>query len=92
MGDSLIGASVRDFKEFCKKNDKEYLVLIVCGDHSWHLGEQGTYAKFAAYENSSHTSIIALSSDKKKFPAGKVVDDYVEYVDILPTLISVNRI
>ncbi len=88
MGDSLIGASVKDFKQFCKKNNKEYLILIVCGDHAWHLGEQGTYAKFAAYEQSSHTAVIAVSSDKKKFPAGKVVDEYMEYVDILPTIIS----
>ncbi len=88
MGDSLIGASVRDFKQFCKKNDKEYLILVVCGDHSWHLGEQGVYAKFAAYQNSCHTAVLAVSSDKKKFPAGKVVDDYMEYVDLLPTMIS----
>ncbi len=88
MGDSLIGASVRDFKKFCKRNNKEYLILIVCGDHSWHLGEQGTYAKFAAYESSNHTAVIAVSSNKKKFPAGKVVDDYIEYVDFLPTLLT----
>lgn len=88
MGDSLIGKSVEDFKAYCKKNKKEYLILIVCGDHAWHLGEQGTYAKFAAYENSSHTAVIAVSSDKKKFPAGKVVDEYMEYVDILPTFLD----
>ncbi|MFR9564741.1 MAG: sulfatase-like hydrolase/transferase [Rikenellaceae bacterium] len=88
MGDSLIGASVKDFKQFCKKNNKEYLILIVCGDHSWHLGEQGTYAKFAAYQKSNHTAVLAVSSDKKKFPAGKVVSDYMEYVDILPTVLS----
>ncbi len=88
MGDSLIGESVRDFKEFCKNNNKEYLILIVCGDHSWHLGEQGTYAKFAAYESSNHTAVIAISSDKKKIPAGTIVNDYIEYVDFLPTLLS----
>ncbi len=85
MGDSLIGVEVRDFKQFCKKNNKEYLIVIACGDHAWHLGEQGVAAKFAGYENSSHTAVIVLSSDKKKVPAGKVVDDYLEYVDFLPT-------
>ncbi|MFI3319405.1 MAG: sulfatase-like hydrolase/transferase [Rikenellaceae bacterium] len=88
MGDSLIGASVREFKKFCAKNNKEYLILIVCGDHAWHLGEQGTYAKFAAYEQSNHTAVIAISSDKKKLPAGKVVHDYIEYVDFLPTFLT----
>ncbi len=85
MGDSLIGVEVRNFKDFCKKNDKEYLIVIACGDHAWHLGEQGVAAKFAAYEQSNHTAVIVVSSDKKKVPAGKVVDDYMEYVDFLPT-------
>ncbi len=85
MGDSLIGVEVRDFKQFCKKNNKEYMIVIACGDHAWHLGEQGVAAKFAAYENSSHTAVIVVSSDKKKVPAGKVVSDYLEYVDFAPT-------
>ncbi|MFI3247603.1 MAG: sulfatase-like hydrolase/transferase [Rikenellaceae bacterium] len=88
MGDSLIGVEVRKFKEFCKTNEKEYLILIVCGDHAWHLGEQGTCAKFAAYEQSNHTAVIAISSDEKKTPAGTVIDDYMEYVDILPTFLA----
>ncbi len=88
MGDSLIGVEVRKFKEFCKKNNKEYLILIACGDHAWHLGEQGVCAKFAAYENSAHTATIVVSSNKSQFPAGKIVSDYMEYVDFLPTFIS----
>ncbi len=88
MGDSLIGVEVDRFKRFCKDNNKEYLILVVCGDHSWHLGEQGVAAKFAAYESSSHTAVIAVSSNKKAVPAGKVVTDYMEYVDIVPTFIS----
>ena len=85
MGDSLIGVEVRNFKNFCKKNDKEYLIVIACGDHAWHLGEQGVAAKFAAYENSNHTAVIVVSSDKKSVPAGMVIDDYLEYVDFVPT-------
>ncbi len=88
MGDSLIGVEVNRFKKFCKDANKEYLILIVCGDHSWHLGEQGVCAKFAAYENSNHTAVIAVSSNKKLIPAGKVVNDYVEHVDFMPTFLS----
>ncbi len=88
MGDSLIGVEVDRFKKFCKDAKKEYLILVVCGDHSWHLGEQGVCAKFAAYENSNHTTVIAVSSDKKLIPAGKVVNDYVEHVDFMPTILS----
>ena len=88
MGDSLIGAAVDKFKESCRKRNREYVILIVCGDHSWHLGEQGACNKFAAYEQSNHTAVIVVSSDKNRFPAGKVVNDFVEHVDFMPTLMS----
>ncbi len=65
MGDSLIGAAVDKFKESCRKRNREYVILIVWGDHSWHLGEQGACNKFAAYEQSNHTAVIAVSSDKE---------------------------
>lgn len=88
MGDSLLGASVREFKEYCKRNNDEYMILIVCGDHAWHLGEQGSCNKFAPYKQSNHTAVIAISSDKEKFPAGKVVNDFVEHVDFAPSILA----
>ncbi|PKQ64799.1 sulfatase [Labilibaculum filiforme] len=85
FGDSLVGASIKTFKKYCTDNKQEYLILLVCGDHGWHLGEQGISAKFAPYDKSNHTTVIAVSSDKKKFPAGKIIDKYVEFVDFAPT-------
>ncbi|BAX81118.1 sulfatase-like hydrolase/transferase [Labilibaculum antarcticum] len=85
FGDSLVGASIKTFKNYCTTNKQEYLILLVCGDHGWHLGEQGISAKFGPYDKSNHSTVIAVSSDKKKFPAGKIVDEYVEFVDFAPT-------
>ncbi|WP_068471550.1 sulfatase-like hydrolase/transferase [Saccharicrinis aurantiacus] len=87
-GDSLIGESVKSFKKYCADNKQEYLIVMACGDHGWHLGEQGISAKFGPYDKSNHTTVIAVASDKKKFPAGKVVNNYVEFVDFAPTFFA----
>ncbi len=92
MGDHLIGAAVRSFKDYCEKHGQEYLILFVCGDHGWHLGEQGIEAKFGPWFQSTHDSAIVVSSDKTKFPAGKVCKDVVEFVDFAPTFYEVADI
>ncbi|MFI3248053.1 MAG: sulfatase-like hydrolase/transferase [Rikenellaceae bacterium] len=88
MGDQLLGEAVDEFKSYCARNDQEYIIVFLCGDHGWHLGEQGTCCKSSAYLKSNQTAVIAVSSDKSLFPAGKVVRDFVEYVDIFPTFAS----
>ncbi|MEO0793902.1 MAG: sulfatase-like hydrolase/transferase [Verrucomicrobiota bacterium] len=92
MGDYLLGEAVKSFKEYCARNDQEYLILFVCGDHGWHLGEQGIEAKFGPWYQSQHGSVIAVSSNPEQFPAGKVVNDMVEYVDFAPTFYEVADI
>ena len=89
MGDKLIGEAVAEFKAYCKRNDQPYYIVYACGDHGWHLGEQGVCCKSSGYVKSNQTAIIVVSSeDDKNFPRGKVVDDFVEYVDFYPTFIS----
>ena len=46
MGDQLIGESIDAFKKYCAEQQQEYVIVFVCGDHGWHLGEQGIEAKF----------------------------------------------
>lgn len=88
FGDYLIGNAVEEFKAYSKRNGQEYMIIYVCGDHGWHLGEQGIEAKFGPWEQSNHNSIIIASSDKTKYPAGTVYDGLVEFVDIMPTIVS----
>ncbi|MEM0964959.1 MAG: sulfatase-like hydrolase/transferase [Verrucomicrobiota bacterium] len=92
MGDHLIGQAVQSFKDYCEKHDQEYLIVYVCGDHGWHLGEQGIKAKFGPWFQSVHDSVIVVSSDKSVFPAGKIIDDWVEFVDFAPTFYEVAGI
>jgi arylsulfatase A-like enzyme len=85
-GDSLIGQSVAAFKEFSKAQNREYLIVYVCGDHGWHLGEQGIEAKFAPYERSNLCTVLVVSSEQNKFPPGTICRDFIEYVDLAPTI------
>jgi len=92
MGDYLIGAAVDTFKAYCQQHRREYLVVFVCGDHGWHLGEQGIEAKFGPWFQTVHDSIIVVSSDKQSYPAGTVCKDMVEFVDLAPTFYEAAHI
>jgi len=88
FGDALIGQAVDAFKAYSEQQGREYLIVFTVGDHGWHLGEQGIMAKFGPWKQSLNGAVIVVSSDKERFPAGKVVDDLVEYVDLAPTLMA----
>lgn len=85
FGDELVGRAIDAFKAYSQKTGRDWVVVYVIGDHGWHLGEQGIEAKFAPYDKSNHGAVIIASSNKKLVPAGKVVRDFVEYVDFAPT-------
>ena len=85
FGDSLVGETIKTFKKYCSDNGQEYLIVLALGDHGWHLGEQGGENKFGPFDTSNHTTLIVESSDKSRFPANRIVNDFAEYVDFAPT-------
>ena len=91
-GDALIGDAVETFKKYCEEKGEEYLIVYTVGDHGWHLGEQGVMAKFGPWKQSVHDAVIVVSSDKEKFPAGKVNTNIVEYVDFVPTFLAAGGV
>ena len=64
------------------------MIVYVHGDHGWKLNNHGAVSKFTPWEVDAHNPIVVVSSDKKKFPAGKVVTDFTEFVDIAPTALA----
>lgn len=84
-GDQLVGQAADDFIRYSEKHKQPWMIIYVCGDHGWKLNEHGGISKFTPWEWDSHNPMIVVSSDKKKFPAGKVVKDFTEFVDIAPT-------
>ena len=80
--------AVESFKSYSNTTGRGYLIVFTIGDHGWHLGEQGIMAKFGPWQQSLNGAAIVVSSDKQKFPPGKVVDALVEYVDFAPTMLA----
>ena len=89
-GDSLVGEAVDAFRAYSEKNKQPWMILFVCGDHGWRLNEHGSIAKFGPWATDSHDPIVVVSSDKNKFPAGKVVSDFTEFVDMAPTFYAAS--
>lgn len=85
-GDSLIGKAVKTFRSVSEKANREWLVVIACGDHGWHLGEQGIEAKFGPYEMSNRCSVVTLSSNKKLIPV-QTSKRFIEFVDFAATFL-----
>jgi len=84
-GDSLVGKMVKKFVDYSEKSKRPWMVLYVCGDHGWRLNEHGMISKFGPFDTDLHNPAIVVSSDKKRFPAGKVVTDFTCFVDFAPT-------
>ena len=87
-GDSLVGAASDAFIAFSEKQKRPWMIVYVNGDHGWKLNDHGSISKFTPWEVDAHNPIVVVSSDKKKFPAGKVVRNFTEFMDIAPTVLS----
>lgn len=87
-GDSQVGKLVDGFIAYSEKQHRPWLVLYVCGDNGWRLNEHGMIKKFALFDTDLRNPIIVVSSDKQRFPAGKVVTDFAGFVDMAPAFLS----
>lgn len=61
-------------------------VIILWGDHGWHLGELGLWCKTTNFELDTHSPLILAAPGMKK--KGIKTDALVEFVDIYPTLVE----
>jgi len=87
-GDDLVGQAADDFIAYSETQGQPWMVVYICGDHGWKLNEHGAVSKFSPWDLDSHNPIIVIASDKKAFPAGKVVTDFAEFVDVMPTVLA----
>lgn len=61
-------------------------IVVLWGDHGWHLGDHGSWTKHSNYEQSNRIPIIISAPGVTK--PGTVTHQLTETVDIYPTLVS----
>jgi len=62
---------------------RENTIVVLIGDHGWHLGEHGLWSKFTNYEEALKAPMIVSAPRLKE---GQLSSALVEYVDLYPTL------
>ena len=63
---------------------RDNTIVIVWGDHGWHLGDMGIWGKATNYEIATRVPMIIWTPDMKQ--RGHATDGLVELVDMYPTL------
>ncbi|HCP38337.1 MAG TPA: iduronate-2-sulfatase, partial [Verrucomicrobiales bacterium] len=61
-------------------------IVVLWGDHGWHLGEKEHWRKMALWEDSTRTPLIIYQPNKIK--NNSIVDTPISFIDIYPTLID----
>ncbi|MDP6633620.1 MAG: sulfatase-like hydrolase/transferase [Phycisphaerae bacterium] len=82
--DDLVG---RLLKELDRLGLRDNTVVVLWGDHGFHLGEQGLWAKANNYEWSARAPLILSVPGQPN--TGRRTRALVEFVDIYPTLAGV---
>jgi len=59
-------------------------VIVLWGDHGWHLGDHGQWCKHTNYEQAAHIPLIIAAPQQAA--NGQRVQGVVESVDVYPTL------
>jgi uncharacterized sulfatase len=62
-------------------------IIVLWGDHGWHLGEKGMWAKGTLFEPSAHAPLFIVDP-RKPNTAGQACGRVVEFVGIYPTLVE----
>lgn len=79
--DAQIGRMVAALEE---AGVRDNTIIIVWGDHGWHLGDMGVWGKATNYEIATRVPLMIWTPDMKT--RGKKTNALVELVDIYPSL------
>jgi len=78
--DAQIGMILDTLK---KKGLDKNTIVVLWGDHGWHLGDHGVWCKHTNYEQATHAPLIIAGPGINK---GKQTPALTEFVDIFPTI------
>lgn len=82
---SYVDAQIGKLLEALEKNGlADNTVVILWGDHGWHLGDQTIWGKHTLYERALRSPLIVKAPGHTR--AGQQRESIVETVDIYPTI------
>lgn len=67
----------------------ENTIVVLWGDHGWHLGDHGLWNKHTNFEQATHTLLMMRVPGEKQ---GIRPITLCEFVDIFPTLCELNKL
>ncbi len=77
--DSLIGEVVEALD---KSGERDNTIIVLWGDHGWHLGDHGMWNKHSNFEQATRVPMIIVDPNEKP----QIATAPVEFLDIYPTL------
>lgn len=84
--DALVGKLLAELE---KLGLSENTIVVLIGDHGWHLGEHNFWGKQNTLHNAINSTLIIKAPD---FKGNVKTDALVEFVDIYPTLCELTDI
>lgn len=85
--DTQIGKLLHELKRL---ELDENTIIVIWGDHGWHLGDQRVWGKHTLFENALKSTLIIKTH--KAEHRNKKIDAIVESVDLYPTLLALSDI
>ena len=83
--DALVGQLLDRLDQLGVRDDT---VIVLWGDHGWHLGEHAIWGKHALFEESLRSPLIIQYKHLKN--PGQPTDSIVESLDVFPTLCELS--
>ncbi|GAB5561759.1 MAG: sulfatase [Synoicihabitans sp.] len=66
----------------------ENTVVVLWGDHGWHLGEKRRFRKHALWDGANHTVMLIRDPARKHASRGDTTEHLVSLQDLYPTLVE----
>ena len=80
----------RVLKQLDELGERDSTIVVLWGDHGWHLGEHAIWGKHALFEESLRSPLIVSYPGMPN--AGKASKAIVETLDIFPTLVELSKL
>ena len=85
--DAQVGRLLKQLDDLKLRKDT---IIVLWGDHGWHLGEHAVWGKHTLFDESLHSPLII--SYPELASAGKQTDALTETIDIYPTMCDLTGV